>query len=178
MDFAVAADKYGQGYQRAIQGRGVVCTGEMPWCGSCQPCADGFLNHYVKDARGPQYLPGRHFDTSVDPWRRPRRWSEGEGHAAIERRSTPEGVVGEPSLATAEKAERPIAAILRYLTLVIDQILDAYPSGKLPPANRPDRSAGPQGARALPEGAVQPGLEAGVRAVLQRIESDIDTRRR
>jgi len=52
---------------------------------------------------------------------------------AIERKGTPEGVVGEPSLATAEKAKRPIAAILSYLTLKIDQILDAYPSGKLPP---------------------------------------------
>ncbi|MGA2381205.1 MAG: creatininase family protein [Spirochaetia bacterium] len=39
---------------------------------------------YVKDARGPTFLPGGHFDTSVDPWRRPHRWSEGEGHAAIE----------------------------------------------------------------------------------------------
>jgi (R,R)-butanediol dehydrogenase/meso-butanediol dehydrogenase/diacetyl reductase len=22
-----------------------VCTEEMLWCGSCQPCADGFPNH-------------------------------------------------------------------------------------------------------------------------------------
>lgn len=91
---------------------------------------------FVKDARGPTYLPGGHFDTSVDPWRRPHRWSEGEGHAAIERRGTPEGVVGEPSLATAEKAKRPIAAILKYLTLVVDQILDTFPPGKLPPIDQ------------------------------------------
>ncbi|MGD1031383.1 MAG: 3-dehydro-scyllo-inosose hydrolase [Opitutaceae bacterium] len=87
----------------------------------------------VKDERGRSFLPGGHFDTSVDPWRRPHRWSEGEGHFAIERAGTPGGVVGEPSLATAEKAKRPIAAILSYLTLCVDQILDAYPSGKLPP---------------------------------------------
>jgi len=91
---------------------------------------------YVKDARGPTFLPGGHFDTSVDPWRRPHRWSEGEGHTAIERKGTPEGVVGEPSLATAHKAKRPIAAILSYLTLVVDQILEAYPSGKLPPIDK------------------------------------------
>ena len=89
----------------------------------------------VKDARGPTYLPTGHFDLSVDPWRRPHRWSEGEGQMAIERKGTPEGVVGEPSLATAEKAKRPIAAILSYLTLKIDQILDAYPAGKLPPVD-------------------------------------------
>jgi creatinine amidohydrolase len=98
--------------------------------------ADMIDMKYVKDARGPSYLPGGHFDTSVDPWRRPHRWSEGEGHAAIERRGTPEGVVGEPSLATAEKAKRPIAAILSYLTLVVDQILDTFPSGKLPPIDQ------------------------------------------
>ena len=33
-------------------------------------------------------------------------------------------------------AKRPIAAILRYLTLVVEQILDAYPSGKLPPIDQ------------------------------------------
>lgn len=91
---------------------------------------------YVKDERGKSFLPGGHFDTSVDPWRRPHRWSEGEGHSAIERAGTPGGVVGEPSLATAEKAKRPIAAILSYLTLCVDQILDTYPSGKLPPIDQ------------------------------------------
>ena len=91
---------------------------------------------FVKDERGKSFLPGGHFDTSVDPWRRPHRWSEGEGHAAIERAGTPGGVVGEPSLATAEKAKRPIAAILSYLTLCVDQILDAYPPGKLPPIDQ------------------------------------------
>jgi creatinine amidohydrolase len=44
--------------------------------------------------------------------------------------------VGEPSLATAEKAKRPIAAILSYLTLVVDQIMDTFPSGKLPPVDQ------------------------------------------
>ena len=40
---------------------------------------------------------------------------------------------GKPTLATAEKAKRPIAAILSYLTLTIDQILDAFPPGTVPP---------------------------------------------
>ena len=82
----------------------------------------------VVDAEGETYLPDGHFDTSVDPYRRPHRWSEGEGHFAIERHGTPEGVVGKPSLATARKAKRPIAAILRYLTLVVDHILEAFPA--------------------------------------------------
>lgn len=87
----------------------------------------------VVDAEGKGYLPDGHFDKAVDPFRRPRRWSEGEGHAAIERAATPEGVVGKPSLATAAKAKRPIAAILKYITLVVDEILEAFPPGELPP---------------------------------------------
>ena len=90
----------------------------------------------VVDAEGETYLPDGHFDTSVDPYRRPHRWSEGEGHFAIERHGTPEGVVGKPSLATARKAKRPIAAILRYLTLVVDHILEAFPAGTVPPVEK------------------------------------------
>jgi creatinine amidohydrolase/Fe(II)-dependent formamide hydrolase-like protein len=90
----------------------------------------------AKDTKGISYLPEGHFDKSVDPFRRPHRWSEGEGHSAIEIRATPEGVVGRPSAATARKAKRPIAAILRYLTLVHDEILQAYPAGTVPPVDK------------------------------------------
>jgi creatinine amidohydrolase len=94
----------------------------------------------VQDADGESYLPEGHFDTAVDPFRRPHRWSEGEGHFAIERFATPEGVVGKPSLATSRKAKRPIAAILKYLTLLNDQILEAFPPGTVPPVVKFDRT--------------------------------------
>lgn len=90
----------------------------------------------VQDAEGESFLPEGHFDTSVDPFRRPHRWSEGEGHFAIEIHGTPEGVVGKPSLAAARKAKRPIAAILKYLTLLNDQILEAFPAGTVPPVEK------------------------------------------
>jgi len=90
----------------------------------------------AQDAEGEGFLPDGHFDKSVDPLRRPHRWSEGEGHMAIEIAATPGGVVGKPSLASARKAKRPIAAILKYLTLVIDQILEAFPPGKVPPVEK------------------------------------------
>ncbi len=90
----------------------------------------------VQDAQGESFLPDGHFDKSVDPYRRPHRWSEGEGHIAIERAATPQGVVGAPSKATARKARRPIAAILRYLTLLHDEILEAFPAGQVPPVER------------------------------------------
>jgi len=90
----------------------------------------------VQDAEGQSFLPVGHFDTAVDPFRRPHRWSEGEGHFAIERHATPEGVVGKPSLGKAAKAKRPIAAILRYLTLLHDQIREAFPPGTVPPVDK------------------------------------------
>ena len=78
---------------------------------------------FAVDTKGEAYLPDGHFGQSVDAVARPSRWSEGEGHAAIEIKSTPEGVVGSPTLATAEKAKRPLAGILSYLTLLIDESL-------------------------------------------------------
>jgi creatinine amidohydrolase len=90
----------------------------------------------VQDAEGEAFLPEGHFDLSVDPYRRPHRWSEGEGHFTIERFATPEGVVGAPSKATARKAKRPIAAILKYLTLLNDQILERFPPGTVPPPDK------------------------------------------
>ena len=88
---------------------------------------------YAVDAEGISYLPDGHLDKSVDPYRRPCKWSEGEGHAAIELFGTPEGVVGRATVSDAEKAKRPIAAILSYLTLLVDEIITAFPSGTVPP---------------------------------------------
>jgi len=88
---------------------------------------------YAVDTEGKSYLPDGHFDKSVDPFSRPSRWSEGEGHFAIEIAATPEGVVGKATHGSAEKVKRPVAAILRYLTLVNDEILAAFPAGTVPP---------------------------------------------
>lgn len=90
------------------------------------------MKHAV-DTEGKAYLPEGHFDKSVDPFGRPSRWSEGEGHFAIEIAATPEGVVGKATHGDAKKAMRPLAAILRYLTLVNDEIMKAFPAGTVPP---------------------------------------------
>jgi len=88
---------------------------------------------YAVNTKGKGYLPEGHFDKSVDPYGRPSRWSEGEGHFAIEISATPEGVVGNAKDAEAWKAKRPLAAILRYLTLLVDDILEVFPAGEVPP---------------------------------------------
>jgi creatinine amidohydrolase len=45
-------------------------------------------------------------------------------------------VVGKPSLGDPRKAKRPIAAILKYLTLTVDHILAAFPPGTVPPVEK------------------------------------------
>ncbi len=89
--------------------------------------------NYAVDTEGKSYLPDGHFDKSVDPFGRPSRWSEGEGHFAIEIAATPEGVVGHAKAGSAHKAKRPMAAILKYLTLWHDQVLQTFPAGTVPP---------------------------------------------
>ncbi|RMF00049.1 MAG: creatininase family protein [Chloroflexi bacterium] len=88
---------------------------------------------YAVNTQGKGYIPDGHFDKSVDPYRRPSRWSEGEGHFAIEVSATPEGVVGLAAHGEARKAKKPLAAILRYLTILHDDILKAFPAGSVPP---------------------------------------------
>ena len=91
---------------------------------------------YAVDTEAMSFLPGGHFDTSVDSYARPSRWSEGEGHMAIEVVGTPSGVVGKARAAEARKAKRPMVAILRYLTLLCDEYLEAFPPGTVPPVDK------------------------------------------
>ncbi len=79
------------------------------------------------------YFLDGHIDKAVDRLERPSKWSDGQGHSPIEFFNTPEGVVGKAKLGEAEKAKRPVAAILKYLVLLADEILEKFPSGKIPP---------------------------------------------
>jgi len=98
--------------------------------------ADMVAMKWAVDSRPLAFLPDGHVDKAVDPFGRPCKWSEGQGHFAIEMAATPEGVVGKPTLAKAEKARRPIAAILKYLTLLVEQILEVFPPGAVPPVEK------------------------------------------
>jgi len=88
---------------------------------------------YAEETTVRGYLPDGHMDKAVDPFARPCKWSEGQGHSPMEIGSIPEGVVGRPTIAAASKARRTIAAILSYLTLLHDEILEAFPAGRVPP---------------------------------------------
>jgi creatinine amidohydrolase/Fe(II)-dependent formamide hydrolase-like protein len=55
------------------------------------------------------------------------------GASAIEVVSTPQGVVGDATLADPAKAMPGVHAILDYLEKLVTDILQMYPAGKLPP---------------------------------------------
>jgi len=93
------------------------------------------MKHAV-DTEPEFYVPGGHMDSSVDSFGRPSKWSECEGHVGLEIAVTPVGVVGHSTKGTAQKAKRPVAAILKYLTLLNDEILTALPPGKVPPVEK------------------------------------------
>ena len=91
---------------------------------------------YAVDTKPEFYVPGGHMDSPTDAYRRPSKWSECEGHVGLEVATTPVGVVGHATKATAQKAKKPIVAILKYLTLLNDEILSALPPGKVPPVEK------------------------------------------
>ncbi len=90
---------------------------------------------YAVDTQPRGYLPDGHLDKAVDGLIRPSKWSDGQGQSPIEIVQTPEGVVGKGKLGEAKKAKRPVAFILKYLTLLIDEILEVFPSGQVPPVD-------------------------------------------
>ena len=73
------------------------------------------------------------FDNSLTDYGRPHQWFEGEGHNAIEMSATRNGVVGIQSLSDTKKAKRPVVAMCKLMVELIDNILEMYPSGVVPP---------------------------------------------
>jgi len=48
----------------------------------------------------------------------------------------PEGVIGRPTLADAEKAKPGLNALLDYMVRLIGDIMTKFPAGELPPAEK------------------------------------------
>lgn len=84
---------------------------------------EGFASEYV-DKGGDVYqspIPG-HCQVGL-----------GGGLEAI---TCPEGVIGQPTLASADKAKEGLKELLNFLVRLHDDILTNYPPGKLPPAGK------------------------------------------
>lgn len=86
------------------------------------------------DTKPRGYLPDGHFNKSANQLsHRPNLWYSVRNNVPLEIVGTPEGVVGSATKGSAQKAKRPVVAALRYLTLLIDHILQVFPPGALPP---------------------------------------------
>ncbi len=79
------------------------------------------------------YLPDGHFNKSAAQRSRPHLWWSVRNNTPLEMIATPVGVVGRATLASADKAKRAVAGALRYLTLLVDEILETFPPGVTPP---------------------------------------------
>ena len=82
------------------------------------------------------FMPPGHVDKGGDIYHAPLRGHEAIGFGGIEVIMTPEGVVGRPTLADASKAEAGLNALFDYMVRLIGDILERFPAGKLPPADK------------------------------------------
>ncbi|MFQ6094914.1 MAG: 3-dehydro-scyllo-inosose hydrolase, partial [Candidatus Bathyarchaeia archaeon] len=79
------------------------------------------------------YLPDGHIDKAGCLYQRPIRWYDHVGCGPIEVVAYPEGVVGKATLAKAEKAKEGLINLFDYMEQLINDIMERFPPGKLPP---------------------------------------------
>ena len=79
------------------------------------------------------FLPPGHIDFAGTAYQRPIAWYGQVGCSVIEVVATPEGVVGKATRATADKAKAGLEALFDYMEKLINDILEKFPPGKLPP---------------------------------------------
>jgi 3-dehydro-scyllo-inosose hydrolase len=82
------------------------------------------------------FMPPGHIDLSGSAYDLPIPFWQHVGASAIEVIATPEGVVGSATLAAPDKAVPGVNAILDYLERLVTEIMERYPAGELPPADR------------------------------------------
>jgi 3-dehydro-scyllo-inosose hydrolase len=82
------------------------------------------------------FLPAGHTDKGGDVYHSPIKGHEHVGLAGIEVKDYPEGVIGSPSKASAEKAMAGLNALMDYMCKLINDIMTRFPAGVLPPVDR------------------------------------------
>lgn len=82
------------------------------------------------------FLPPGHFDKSADAYNMPMHWYQHIGACGMEVICTPEGVVGKATLADVEKGKPGVEAMMDYMVKLIEDIMDTFPVGELPPTDK------------------------------------------
>lgn len=80
-------------------------------------------------------LPAGHINNSAERGVGPIKWYNALGSTAMECIVQPQGVIGDARLADGEKARKGVEMTLDYLEKLVNDILERYPAGQLPPAN-------------------------------------------
>ncbi len=88
------------------------------------------------DTKPQGLMPPGHIGMSGSAYNMPIPFWQHVGASAIEVIATPEGVVGSATLADVEKAKPGVNAILDYLEKLVNDIMERYPPGVLPPAEK------------------------------------------
>jgi 3-dehydro-scyllo-inosose hydrolase len=108
------------------------------------------------DTQVESFMPPGHIDMSGSAYDLPIPFWQHVGASAIEVIATPEGVVGSATLAAAEKAQPGLEAILDYLERLVTEIMEKYPAGELPPADKLSQRSKEE-LEAILAGPFQPG---------------------
>jgi len=91
--------------------------------------------HAVATKPAPMLPPG-HINNSAETGDGPIKWYNAFGSVGMECICTPEGVIGDPRQADAEKARAGVEQTLDYLASLVDDIITKYPAGTLPPIDK------------------------------------------
>lgn len=108
------------------------------------------------DTKVESFMPPGHLDLSGSAYDRPIPFWQHVGASAIEVIATPSGVVGSATLAVADKAMGGLNAILDYLEKLVNDIMEKYPAGTLPPADKLTQRSKEE-IEAVLKGPLQPG---------------------
>ena len=91
----------------------------------------------------PPYTKG-HVDGATEENDYPIKWWGQEGlKCGVEVQIYPEGNLGASTRASAEKAIPGVESVLDFLERLVNDILDVFPPGKLPPAEEFTQRSGP-----------------------------------
>jgi creatinine amidohydrolase len=79
------------------------------------------------------YFSEGHVDKAGNAYMRPIKWYGQVGMGPVEFSAYPEGNVGCPTKGDAKKAEGGALALLDYMEKLVNEIIEKFPPGKLPP---------------------------------------------
>lgn len=89
------------------------------------------------ETQGTSLFPPGHIDFADELGTNgPIKWYNAYGNCGMEVICTPEGIIGNPKLASAEKGRAGVESALDYLEKLVNDIMTMYPAGKLPPIDK------------------------------------------